>query len=248
MGDIVVYADQGVDGGALKHVIKSLQMEVNVERHPIKRKDAKALLSEPWEKTTSLLVIPGGRDVYYQKALAGEGTTRIRQFVADGGSYLGLCAGAYFGCNAIEFEKGGQLEVCAKRELAFYPGLAKGPAYGPNKYSYENERGVEAAPILWEGKECFTYFNGGCFFEGAEKCDGVQVLSSYANLAGQPPAILSCPFGKGLAILTGVHLEYSIKYLNAQSPFIAKIFPLLEKSEAQRRIIFATLLDRLLTK
>jgi hypothetical protein len=47
---------------------------------------------------------------------------------------LGICAGAYFGAGAIEFEKGGAYEVCANRSLAFFPGYAEGPAYGKNKY------------------------------------------------------------------------------------------------------------------
>ena len=40
---------------------------------------------------------------------------RIRKFVEGGGAYLGLCAGAYFGCRHIEFERGTPLEVGGAR-------------------------------------------------------------------------------------------------------------------------------------
>ena len=82
-------------------------------------------LSGGWQKTTALLIIGGGYDLGYINALKSEGTAMIRKYVEDGGSYLGICAGGYFGCNYIEFDKGGPLEVCGKRELGFYSGQYK---------------------------------------------------------------------------------------------------------------------------
>lgn len=106
MQQIIVYVDRGVDGVALKHTVKSLQQEVDPAKHAIRRMDAKELKSSKWESETALLVIPGGRDIYYHEALDGEGTWKIRHFVEQGGAYLGICAGAYFGASAIEFERG----------------------------------------------------------------------------------------------------------------------------------------------
>ena len=45
-----------------------------------------------------------------------------QEFVENGGSYLGICAGAYFACDYIEFDKNGPLEVVGPRDLKFYPG------------------------------------------------------------------------------------------------------------------------------
>jgi glutamine amidotransferase-like uncharacterized protein len=50
-------------------------------------------------------------------------------FVQAGGSYLGLCAGAYYACAAIEFEPGSALQVTGLRELHFLHGVAKGAAF-----------------------------------------------------------------------------------------------------------------------
>lgn len=115
MTQILVYVDQGVDGGGLKQLISSLKQEVDLSIHNISRIDAKELVKREWEKEARLLIIPGGRDCFYHTALDGAGTEKIRSFVQEGGGYLGICAGAYFAASSIEFEKGGALEVCGER-------------------------------------------------------------------------------------------------------------------------------------
>jgi biotin--protein ligase len=245
MQTIIIYADQGVDGGALKQTIRSLQQEVHPDKYILKRLDAKAILNQPWEQETRLLIIPGGRDVFYHASLDGAGTDRIRRFVENGGSYLGLCAGAYFACQSIEFEKGGVLEAYGSRSLRFFPGIAKGSAYGPNKYSYENAKGVEAAKISWDAGKCHAYFNGGCLFEAEDHYPWVRTLSHYLDLPGHPPAVLEIEIGKGKAILSGVHLEYNPRLLNRDDPYLSKLLPTLEAAEQDRRRIFRSLLTKL---
>ena len=46
-----------------------------------------------------------------------------------GGAYLGLCAGAYYGCSPVVFEPGSALQVVGDRELRFFPGTGEGAAY-----------------------------------------------------------------------------------------------------------------------
>jgi glutamine amidotransferase-like uncharacterized protein len=244
MQQILVYVDQGVDGGALKHTVKALQQEVDLSRHMIKMVNAAALKNEPWEEATSLLVIPGGRDVYYHNSLDGQGTDKIRAFIENGGNYLGICAGGYFACSAIEFEKGGSLEVCDTRSLMFFPGIAEGPAYGKNKYRYDSSQGVQAAHLNWkENEEFHAYFNGGCQFAQPEKYPNVTVLGSYRDLESSPAAIVDCKVGRGRALLTGVHLEYSVEHLHRSNPYIERIFTFLQKGEKARKKIFREMLQ-----
>lgn len=240
--DIVVYVDQGVSGEALRQTVKCLQQEVDLKAHKLKRKDAKSLIAGGWEGETSLLIVPGGRDVYYHASLDGKGTKRVREYVEQGGGYLGICAGAYFAADSIEFEKGGRLQVCGKRALELYPGLAIGPAYGLGKYSYESDQGVEAAHISWRNEECFAYFNGGCYFDSAHKFPGVQVLSSYLNIDASPAAIVECRVGQGRALLSGVHIEFSTHFLPRGSRHLERVLPHLEKAEEMRRKIFRDIL------
>jgi len=245
MQQILVYVDLGVDGAGLKHTVKSLQQEIDPSQYRIRRMDSKALKSENWEKETALLIISGGRDVYYHEALDGPGTSKIRRFVEEGGSYLGICAGAYFGAEAIEFEKGGSSEVCAMRSLRFFPGVAEGPVYGKNKYRSGELQGLEAARVSWKDDHFHVYYNGGCQFIGAHEVPGVAVLSSYLELEGDPAAVISCQIGKGKAVLSGIHLEYSAPALHRDNPYIQKIYGLLEKGELQRREAFRETLTHL---
>lgn len=46
-------------------------------------------------KSILLLIMPGGKTAEMFSSLKGKGFENIRTFVADGGGYLGICAGAY---------------------------------------------------------------------------------------------------------------------------------------------------------
>lgn len=69
-----------------------------------------------------MLAIGGGYDLGLIKALGETGMTNIRNFIHDGGSYLGICSGAYFACDRIEFDKDGPQQVIGDRHLKFFPG------------------------------------------------------------------------------------------------------------------------------
>lgn len=242
---VLIYSDEGVDGGSLKHLHRSLQQEIDPLRCSISRMDAKELIEESWEESAALLIIPGGRDIFYHASLDGTGTDKIRSYVQNGGRYLGICAGAYFACSEIEFEKGESLEVCGPRSLKFFPGVARGPAYGPNKYSYENARGVEAARISSALGECPVYFNGGCLFDTEEHFPWVKTIGQYIDLPGTPSAVLEIEMGKGLAILSGVHIEYIPRLLNREDPYLSAHIAALSDSDQRRKAIFRSYLDRL---
>jgi biotin--protein ligase len=76
-------------------------------------------------ETATLLAIGGGYDLGYIRALKTDGLHNIKTYVERGGSYLGICAGAYLVCRRIEFDKGGKLEICQPRDLGFFPGMSK---------------------------------------------------------------------------------------------------------------------------
>lgn len=190
------------------------------------------LLEGSWSQNSSLFIMPGGRDCPYHEDLKGAGNAQIRRFVEKGGIYLGICAGAYYGCKRVEFNKGFPLEVCEERELCFFSGTAVGPAYGKGTFSYTSSLGARAAKITTEMGDFFVFYNGGCTFEGdLTQC---KVLARYADLPGQPAAIIECPIGKGKAILSGVHLENSATSLNRKDPHLKPLIPILEQEEEQR--------------
>jgi len=154
---------------------------------------------------------------------------RIRAYVSDGGSYLGLCAGAYFAAARCEFEAGSALEVVGARELAFYGGTAHG-SVSPHFAYGEDDSSAVAARVLFPGTTtaperlddlAVCYLNGGCEFippaEGA--LAGVAVLARYA--AGSHGdggiAAVRCHVGEGVAVLSGPHPEMAPKWLGTSA-------------------------------
>ena len=166
--------------------------------------------------------MPGGADLGYCRKLNGEGNKRIKQFVEQGGSYLGFCAGAYYGSGRCEFEVGNRdLEVIGDRELAFFPGTCRGLAF-PG-FAYNSEAGTKAVELkvsksaLPKGSvpEFFqSYYNGGGVFVDAPDYHtrGVEVLAEYTEQlkvdAGKvKAATLYCRLGDGGAVLSSTHPE-----------------------------------------
>lgn len=171
---------------------------------------ANELKRQEWMSHATILIIGGGADIPYHKRLRGIGCKNIKEFVANGGIYIGICAGAYFGSSKLEFALGTEIEICDERELKFFPGTASGPCLKP--YVYTSEEGACAAKLISNNNlEFFAYYNGGCLFEHADNMNNVEVIARYADLNNRP-AVIKCNFGKGFAILSGVHFEYSPKF------------------------------------
>jgi biotin--protein ligase len=214
MKKIMIYEDEGVSASSLQRLF-SVCLEL-LPQYAIQLVNHRIFLVHGWEAHTALLIFPGGRDLAYHHKLKGAANARIRSFVYLGGRFLGICAGGYYGATEIEFEKGGELEICGQRELCFFPGRAVGPAYGPGLFRYEDETGARSALIHWEKGCSFVYFNGGCYFEDADKHTSTQILAHYSDLPGRPAACVYCQYGQGAALLSGIHPEYAPK-----EPFLA---------------------------
>lgn len=211
---ILVYSDAGVSSLSCSRTIDSLTKERGTHSFSISEVSASTLIHENWEKETALLVIPGGRDLPYHTALKGQGNAKIARFVSKGGRYFGLCAGAYYASAVIEFARDGPHQIVEGRELAFFPGKAIGPAYGSELFCYNSERGARPAWIEWgELGSGHFYYNGGCYFEMPDNYPNVKVIGRYADISGRPAAALLCKVGKGKALLSGIHPEYSLPSL-----------------------------------
>jgi biotin--protein ligase len=181
-----------------------------------------SILKEPWTASCALLVLPGGADLGYCRSLNGEGNRLIEQYVRRGGSYLGLCAGGYYGCARCEFEVGNRaLEVVGRRELAFFPGTCRGCTF--KGFVYHSEAGAKAAQLK-VCREAFedgavpetfkSYYNGGGVFVDADEFadKGVEILASYTEPlevegGDRSAAVVFCKVGEGGVVLTGTHPE-----------------------------------------
>lgn len=241
--NILIYNDEGTGARSLHQLVKSFKEHRT--KHSLVLVDRHHLANHNWHSSTRCLVMPGGRDIPYHEALKGKANQKIKEYVSNGGKYLGICAGAYYACGRIVFEKGSPLEIIAQRELGFYPGSAVGPAYG-NGYYYQDERAARIARLRLPSSDTASFFNGGCYFADSQAHPSIQVLAHYQDIENQPAAIVECPVGLGIAVLCGVHPEYSARFIKAsQDPYLQKLLPELADIEKERKDLFTHLLDRL---
>jgi glutamine amidotransferase-like uncharacterized protein len=143
-----------------------------------------------------LLIIPGGYTAKYVDALGVEGFEQIREFVAGGGGYIGICAGAYIAARNVEV-----------------PGRPPGLGI----IEIENERkagqGLRTITIVkpehpvvkgYEGEVDIWYQNGPMMKAG----EGVETLAVYEERGA---AIVWATYGQGRVIIFSPHPEGSLE-------------------------------------
>ncbi|NGX27331.1 MAG: hypothetical protein K940chlam6_01265 [Chlamydiae bacterium] len=235
---VLIYQDQGVSRESLKHTFCAFETLLG-SHYEIQKISAKFLLQEDWEKDTALCIFPGGADVPYMKALKGKGNQKIKSFVENGGAFIGICAGAYYAGDAVEFALNTPQEINEKRELKFFPGVVRGPILAP--YDYKTNSGTRAAKIFTRGGESlFVFYNGGGYFSQAEQEKNVSILATYEDGL---PAIIECKVGRGIAILSGVHFEYDPELLDNEDVFLKPHIPNIASSNKRRWFFLQSLLS-----
>ncbi|KAI5782734.1 biotin-protein ligase [Geopyxis carbonaria] len=258
--NVLIYSGSGATGESTRHCLYSLRGLLS-SHFAVSTVSTEVLLKEPWQSTCALLVFPGGADLPYCKSFNGEGNRKISQYVRRGGAYLGFCAGGYYGSQKCEFEVGnGPLEVVGSRELAFFPGICRGAAFGGFKYASEDgARAAEVAVLasaLGDNKPYSfrCYFNGGGVFVDAEKLQdkGVEVLASFTediHVDGGhgKAAVVYCKVGQGNAILTGPHPEFAGINLNKSNggPEYGKAVDAILEDEEKRTMFLRSCLGKL---
>ncbi|ODN76679.1 biotin-[acetyl-CoA-carboxylase] ligase [Cryptococcus amylolentus CBS 6039] len=215
---VLVYSGPGVSPLSLSHTLLTLRL-ILLPHYTVQPVTPDILYSQPWEPSCALLVIPGGRDLPFVEALTEQRavTEKIREYVQEGGRYLGLCAGAYFACEQVTFDVGGGLEVCGKRDLGFFPGPCVGPVF--EGFEYASEAGSRALTLnLATGSRevHHIYYNGGGHFALSSPAPAnVEVLARFSYPASSPVseqriAVVLTKNGKGLTLLASVHPEYPL--------------------------------------
>jgi biotin--protein ligase len=279
---IYIYGGDGVGEDAFIHTKLTLRAVVN-PRYNIEEIDASEVIKGKWKDDAILFVMPGGRDQRYDELLKGAGNKQISSFVNSGGKFLAICGAAYYGGQEMEFAKGTREEIAGSRELGFFPGLIRGPAFGgiwdkdknPSGYNYRIYTGARAMPIKWNVDGPFdkdtvfpVFYNGGPYFVNAEAfSDRVKVLATYqideqpsvlmerledeprSSIASWIPepksAIVECSVGRGTAILSAVHPEFSPYFLRKSNIYLQKIYPSLFSANQERQILMEFLLNHL---
>jgi len=171
-----------------------------------------------------VLVMPGGYAFYYKTALGDVGVGNIRKFVANGGGYIGICAGAWF---AVDYDL--WYGIVYEYPLDLFPGYGEGPVPELTPGYPEPPRPVDAGlycrdyiPVMTEinlangngitgglstDSLMVMYWGGPTFhvYEGHE--EEVAVIGTYAVHQNEP-AMVAFEYGSGKVFLTGVHPEF----------------------------------------
>lgn len=91
---VAVYHDKGT-GGSIRNLLEALALDPTFAVTEIKAEDIRAGAL----KNHDVVIHPGGSGGKQGRHLEEVGREQVRQFVAQGGGYVGFCAGAYLASN-----------------------------------------------------------------------------------------------------------------------------------------------------
>lgn len=155
-----------------------------------------------------VVVFSGGSGSAQAKSLGETGRERVREFVRNGGGYVGICAGAYLACSNFSWGLGILNASTVSNQWRRGSGFV------------ETEITVDGTPILGPVKGVFLVrYNNGPILKPGTRAD----LPAYKPLAlfrtevaqnGTPvgvmvhsPAQAAAPFGRGRVFVSSPHPE-----------------------------------------
>jgi len=176
--------------------------------------NAKELRSKPIPEDIDYFIMPGGADIPYHRDLNGIGNQTLQNYISNGGTYIGICAGAYYASDYICFQHQTENAICEKRNLQLFKGTARGClSLAPQKYN-QNLLSSNITKITIGNNSVPCFYWGGCEFISQNNND-IKLIGTYNNLPQKSPALISGTFGKGKYLLSGVHFEVSNSYLSS---------------------------------
>ena len=164
-----------------------------------------------------VLIWPGGHYPAYWGEVGLSGKTKIQEFVANGGGYLGICAGAYYACDYIvwmddpaypppDYKVEGDEE-----NLDLFPGVAWGPIFeladrpDPGYAVTQIDIINHTHPITQSLPDTYQImYAGGPYFQLYTNSE-YTILGTYHQT--NTPAIATCTYDTGRVFLTGPHPE-----------------------------------------
>lgn len=169
--------------------------------------NANEILNGALTGDVDLFVMPGGASRYKTAKLNGAGNRAIKDYIENGGRYLGICGGAYMACETTIWAKDLPHEIITTNELNFFPGRATGPVEAFGKGDNYNQTDARVVTLDYDGISLSSLYLGGCSFQ-PESDKGYEVLATFSELPGKPAAIVSGVYGRGRWLLCSTHPEY----------------------------------------
>ena len=154
-----------------------------------------------------VVIFPGGTGGTQGKTLGREGRAAVKKFVADGGTFVGICAGCYLASTGYDWS----LDLL--------------PAKVIDKANWERGKGTLPLEITAAGREWFgrtdervrSLYCNGPVLEEMDAPEKLVVLARYLGELVRPqaqkgvmlgtPAVVAARYGKGWAIGVSPHPE-----------------------------------------
>ncbi|MCQ2164037.1 MAG: BPL-N domain-containing protein [Bacteroidales bacterium] len=174
------------------------------------------LLYPDGEPRFKVLYINGGRATSHGRSLSPEGVARIREYIMNGGSVVGTCAGAFF-ASAGTYTDSVELNP---HYSGIYPGLTRSTRLAESQTDMDIEPGSALLKYYDFGgdmKVDSVRHNGGCFaYTGEMFPSGTEILARYQTgdrelkrrISGEPSIwAYKADAGSGRVVSCGSHPE-----------------------------------------
>ncbi len=199
--NIALYSDNGADDGCVLATTRMFEwMNYNVT---LIKADS---INNNNLNRFNIICFPGGDMYQYAQDISSEGLDKIRDFISDGGGYIGICGGAYFTGEKV-FWQGNQLPM---NSLKIFPGTTQGPideiAPFPRCTMCKTNIVNTSHPITQTEPDttwiCYCYGPMFLVNEDAE----IDILGVYE--INKQPSIAAFEYGKGRVFIIGTHPEF----------------------------------------
>lgn len=205
---IYIYQDYVHNNGGL---FKTLQLQYGKEN--VAFIDADDIKNNALTPRVDAFIMPGGASRYVSDKLNGCGNQAIKDYVSQGGKYIGICAGAYYACRRIEWRPGFDQKFMVDSELGFFPGSAKGPIHPLISSNEKKHMAALTTLRLDNGQDIKSFYWAGPLFYSDEH-DDFEILARYIDLPDQPAAIVQGNYKKGYYFLSSPHIEIDSSQLD----------------------------------
>jgi len=199
---VAVYDDKGATGKGIPCVTEIMSKTADIKLTRLKGAD----IAAGGLKGFDLVMFTGGSGSAEAAGLGEKGREEVRDFVRNGGGYVGICAGAYLACSGFEWGVGvlNAKTVSSKWRRGQGEVKVEGEAFGEKL----TDRGVRYAngPIIkadvrkeLPGFETLVSFRT----ELAENGTPVGVMVN-------APAMVRAPYGLGRVFISSPHPEQTV--------------------------------------